>query len=461
MDQLDRRPISEAIDHQRFTTMQLGVVALALLTLIIDGLDVQVLSLVAPVIIDDWGTSRAAFGPALAAALAGMAVGSALGGWLGDRYGRRKTLLVSVALFGLFTFSVAISANVSQLAILRFMSGIGFGAALPSAFALATEWSPARLRTRVLTILTIGVPSGGMLGAPLTLLLLPSVGWRGCFIVCGIITLVILLAMIAKLPESPAYLASTGREDLARELVSRSLKIAPIDVGSDEKTANSPKQTIFSSANIRMNTGIWMAFFFTSAMTYSIAAWTPILLTGNGFEIEEAIKSIFYFNLTGILSCLLSSFAINRLGSRLVLSISLAAAMALILVTMMVVGSVETRPTADERSLVVALLGALGAAAGFAMAANYSILSLGYPALSRSSGIGAGVVAGRLGAIAMVVSGGVLIEASPEGWLLLALLAGACGVALVGALVVDRHIPPLSVSAPLTGRSGAAAPPTA
>ena len=78
------------------------------------------------------------------------------------------------------------------------------------------------------------------------------------------------------------------------------------------------------------------------------------------------------------------------------------------------------------------------------MAANYSVLSLGYPALSRSSGIGAGVMASRLGAISMVVSGGLLIETSPGGWLLLGLLAGACAVALIGALVVDRHVPPRS-----------------
>lgn len=77
------------------------------------------------------------------------------------------------------------------------------------------------------------------------------------------------------------------------------------------------------------------------------------------------------------------------------------------------------------------------------MAANYSVLSLGYPPLSRSRGIGAGVMASRLGAISMVAIGGLLIELSPEGWLLLGLLAGSCVVALIGALVVDRHIPPL------------------
>lgn len=444
MEQSLRRPLSQMIDHHRLTTMQISVVALVLLTLVIDGLDVQVLSLVTPVIIDEWGTSRAAFGPALAAALAGMAVGSAAGGWLGDRIGRRKTLLASVAIFGLFTFTVAISSNVPQLTVLRFLSGIGFGAALPSAFALATEWSPARLRTRVLTILAIGVPSGGMLGAPLALLLLPSVGWRGCFIVCGAITLAILLVMILKLPESPAYLSSTGREDLARDLVSRSLKIAPEDVGHEEKPQARQSQTIFVAHNFRMNTGIWMAFFFTSAMTYSVTAWTPVLLTGNAFELEKAIQAIFYFNAAAIVSSLLSSLAINRFGSRAVLTISLAVAIIAILVIMMVIGGAHTRPTALERSFVTGLFGALGAAAGIAMAANYSVLSLGYPALSRSSGIGAGVMASRLGAISMVVSGGLLIETSPGGWLLLGLLAGACAVALIGALVVDRHVPPRS-----------------
>lgn len=444
MEQLHRRSISKVIDHHRLTSMQVGVVALVLLTLVIDGLDVQILSLVAPVIIDDWGTSRAVFGPALAAALAGMAVGSAAGGWLGDRIGRRKTLLASVAIFGLFTFAVASASSVFELAVLRFFSGIGFGAAMPSALALAAEWSPTRLRTRILTILAIGVPSGGMFGAPLTLLLLPSVGWRGCFIVCGTITVAILLAMIVKLPESPAYLTSTGREDMARDLVSRSLKIAPENIGREERAQDRPRQTIFVAQNLRMNTGIWLVFFFTSAMTYSVTAWTPVLLTGNGFDLDDAIRAVFYFNFAAIVASLLSSIAINRFGSRPVLPTSLFAAMAIVLLIMTMVGSAETHPAGLERSVVVGLFGALGAAAGVAMAANYSVLSLGYPPLSRSRGIGAGVMASRLGAISMVAIGGLLIELSPEGWLLLGLLAGSCVVALIGALVVDRHIPRLS-----------------
>lgn len=440
---MQRRPLSQLIDESRMSAMQVGVVALVLLVLVIDGLDVQILSLVAPVVIEDWSASRAAFGPALAAALAGMAVGSAAGGWLGDRIGRRKTLLASVAVFALFTFAVAVSEGIPQLAILRFLSGVGFGAALPSGLALAAEWVPARLRTATLTILSIGVPTGGMLGAPLTMLLLPSVGWRGCFIVCGAITMAILIAMVFKLPESPAYLANNGREDAARDLVGRSLGIAPEEIGAESQSLERRGQSIFIAEHLRMNVGIWMVFFFTSAMTYAVAAWTPVLLTGNGFRLDEAIRAIFYHNAAAIASSLVSSLVINRFGSRSALPIALFVSMLIILAIMVVVGGAETRPAAIERTGVMALFASLGTAVGFAMATNYSVLSLGYPPRSRSSGIGAGVMAGRLGAISMVASGGVLIEASPGGWLLLGLLAGACVVALIGALVVNRHIPPL------------------
>src|SRR6188768_1094170 len=75
------------------------VLLLVLGTLVIDGVDTQLLSLVAPLIMGEWGVDRASFGPAMSAALLGMALGAGAGGWLGDRVGRKTVLVAATLLF--------------------------------------------------------------------------------------------------------------------------------------------------------------------------------------------------------------------------------------------------------------------------------------------------------------------------------------------------------------------------
>ena len=92
-------PFSAAIADKPLRPFQWLVMGGALIVLVIEGIDLQSLPIVTPLILEEWGIDRALFGPALAAALFGMAFGSSLGGWLGDRWGRLKALYLAALIF--------------------------------------------------------------------------------------------------------------------------------------------------------------------------------------------------------------------------------------------------------------------------------------------------------------------------------------------------------------------------
>ena len=94
------------------SAFQLRVIGSALIILLLDGMDAQMLGLLAPVILSDWMISKSALGPALAAALVGMALGSLYGGMIGDRIGRRGVLIGSTLVFGVSTALTSLSEGV-------------------------------------------------------------------------------------------------------------------------------------------------------------------------------------------------------------------------------------------------------------------------------------------------------------------------------------------------------------
>src|SRR6187401_3146921 len=129
--------VGAVLDEGRWTGYQKLLIAGTALTIVLDGVDNQLLPNAVPFIVPEWGYENGApFRNALATGPFGMMIGGLAGGVLGDRYGRRTALLGSVLAFAILTLSIAFVNSVSMLGLLRFVAGIGLGGAMPNAAAL-------------------------------------------------------------------------------------------------------------------------------------------------------------------------------------------------------------------------------------------------------------------------------------------------------------------------------------
>lgn len=441
-DSLSRSTWTTVFDGMPVGRSQLVLCALVIGILVIDGIDIQLLSLVAPEIMQEWQVERSVFGPALAGALIGMSVGAVLGGALGDRLGRKPVLIASTVLFGVATILAGMTDTVTGMALLRIISGVGFGAAAPNAIALATDWLPSRHRSLMTSIMSIGTPAGGMIGATLVLAVLPAWGWRATFYACGALTLIVALVSLLVVRESPQWLVANRRAAKAAAVL-RSMLSLELSPEVDRPTTPDPpkaKATFLTRSNLRLNIGAGLGFFSIAFVSYALVAWTAIMLTTIGFGMESAVGALFAFNIAAVAAAVLAGLVMNLLGTRLTLALSSTLLLGAILLLMPVLAD-ETAARAGSTRVHI-LIGSAGGFAGAAMASIYAIMANGYAVACRAGGLGFGMMLGRAGGILASFTGGYLLELDGTAvWPFLAVLAGAAAIGVLCAFIVDRHVP--------------------
>src|SRR5215831_7350478 len=223
--------VGYVLDEGRWTTYQKLFILATALTIVLDGVDNQLLGNAIPSLMKEWSLGRGAFSTVLALSPLGMMFGGALGGMLGDRIGRRAALLSSVLSFAVLTLAVSLVNGLFLLGMFRFLAGFGLGGAMPNAAALSSEYVPRRQRPFAVTLTIVCIPLGGTLAAMLSAHVLPAYGWRTLFVVGGVIPIVLGLVLLKCLPESPRYLA--GRKERWPELIALLRKLGhPVSSGA-------------------------------------------------------------------------------------------------------------------------------------------------------------------------------------------------------------------------------------
>lgn len=207
--------IKAFIDERPISAYQWLLVALCFLVVTADGMDVAIMGFVAPSIIADWHISRPAFGLVMSAAPIGLVIGALAAGPASDRIGRKGVLITSVFLFGVFTIATAFTTTPTSMALLRVLTGIGLGAAMPNTTTLLSEYAPQRKRALLITIMFTGFNLGSALIGFVAGWLIPTHGWRSVLIFGGGLPLVLIPLQIWLLPESARLLAV--RRDLAED----------------------------------------------------------------------------------------------------------------------------------------------------------------------------------------------------------------------------------------------------
>ncbi len=182
----------------------------------LDAMDVQMFSFAIPAIVASFSITNSDVGLIGTATLLTSAFGGWFAGALSDRFGRVRTLQITIAWFAVFTFLCGFAQNYSELLVLRAVMGLGFGGEWAAAAVLVGEVIRSAHRGKAVGAMQSGWAVGwGIAAATATLLfniLPPDVAWRALFWVG--LTPAVLVFYVRRYVEEPPVFADT-RKNLA------------------------------------------------------------------------------------------------------------------------------------------------------------------------------------------------------------------------------------------------------
>jgi MFS family permease len=175
----------------------------------LDAFDVMLFALVLPAVSADLGLSRAQGGLLGSVTLVAAAAGGVGAGWIADRFGRTRALMLSVALYSIFTAACGFAGSLAQFIVFRMLLGLGFGGVWTSGAALVSESWPSEHRGKALGFMQSGWAIGYALAALVAGIVQPRFGWRAVFFI-GILPAFLTLWVQQKVRE-PEIWTSTAR----------------------------------------------------------------------------------------------------------------------------------------------------------------------------------------------------------------------------------------------------------
>jgi MFS transporter, AAHS family, 4-hydroxybenzoate transporter len=398
--------IADVVDRTPLGGFQVRVFVLCGLVVLLDGFDAQAIAFVASPIAHDLAIPISSFGAIFAAGTIGLSLGAFVLPPFADHYGRRYQIILAVAIFGIFSLATAWANSFAMLAALRFLTGIGVGAAVPNVVPVISEYSPRRMRAILITLVTVTWPLGAVLGGAISAKLIPAFGWPSVFYIGGIVPILLALLLLASLPESIRFLATQiGTRGKIAETLRRlapELQFSAEDrfvVWEDELRGFSVRH-LFSGGRAPATVLLWVAFFMNFLLLFFVFNWLPPLMQQAGFSIQRAIVATVVFNLGGIIGGIALGRLMDKFGNYGV--VGLAYAFGAIFVG--AIGFLGFSVPLLMVSILLAGFCSVGSqVCGNALAAGL------YPTAVRSTGVGWAYGVGRIGSIFGPLLGGLLL----------------------------------------------------
>jgi len=374
-----------------------------------EGIDLQAAGVAASGIAAEFKPSPEQMGTFFSASTVGLFFGALIGGRLADGIGRKRTLVGSVALFGLLSFITQFSWDMVTLSWARLLTGLGLGAALPNLIALVSEGEGGTRRSGTVAMVYAAMPFGGALASLLSMML-PASSWRVIFAVGGVVPMLLSPLMAFGMQESAAF---------------RGLDASMPARGSF--------RAILADGRAGRTMLLWASFFLGLLILYLLLNWLPTLLVNDGLTRVHAASAQIGFNLGGVLAALFMGRQLSRKGRHLTV-VTTFVAMPLLLLAL-----AEAPPGLTIITLIVCLLGC-SVIAGQAFL--YSMAPIPYPTAIRGIGVGSAVAMGRIGSIVGPKLGGMLKAAGHDASRLLLDLLPIVIVGSICALLLAWKSPP-------------------
>ncbi|WP_280248159.1 MFS transporter [Nocardia abscessus] len=408
-----------------------AIFALCWLVLLADGYDLYVYGATIPGFVNTppWNATTTSAGLVGSIALVGMLCGSLLAGICTNRFGPRRLVIGSVAVFATAMLACSLAPNFAIFGVFRFIACVGLGCLLPTAVALTNEFAPMESKSIVLGVVLTGPVIGTVVAAAAAMWLVPEFGVRPVYAVGGLALL--LLPILARfIPESPAFLHVSGRSAEARSLaLTYGLELEAGAVPASESESRSGIGILLSGAYLRATLGMWLMCMSSLLVMFGLSTWLPQVMKNAGMETSIAISFLLFYSLGGLVGTVAASLISQRTAPKYMVFVGfLSAAFALAFAT------TDVGLPALIAAIIVAGFGGMGTQNMI----NDHVAQF-YPSRIRAAGLGWLLAIGRLGAIAAPTYGALLI--GPDGEIQAAALAFGIPAAIgaIVAMVLPRH----------------------
>jgi MFS transporter, putative metabolite:H+ symporter len=287
---LDRLPMSAF--HRRIMWL-IGI------GMFFDGFDIYVASTVLGATLKTGFTTLDQTKQFVSMTFLGMTIGSLGTGFLGDKFGRRFTYQANLMIFGLASIASAFAPSMAFLIACRFVMGIGLGAENVVGYSTLTEFVPPKARGRQQGIMAVFVVTGLPVSALAGLMLVPVFGWRVMFILGGLGAITVWYAR-KKLPESPRWLAATGKDAEAEKLLQTIEAEVAAEKGPLPAPSTAPTRvfsrsfgSMFSPELLpRLLVGC-LLLIVINTLLYGFITWLPTFFVKQGLTITRSLAFTF------------------------------------------------------------------------------------------------------------------------------------------------------------------------
>jgi AAHS family 4-hydroxybenzoate transporter-like MFS transporter len=434
---LKKVEIDKLIDERALSGLAMVVIGLCSFLIFLDGYDIQTLAVSINWLAPEWHLTRGDFTLPQTAALLGYAVSAAVVAGFGDRWGRRPILILATAIMGIGSLGTALSANVDQLTVWRFLTGMGFGASVPNATAITSEFVPLKRRAGLITLMYANIALGAVVAGFAAPPIHATFGWQAVFLVGGALPIVVSILLFFFLPESVRFLIEKKPGDARiASIVSR---IAP-DVDPHNvtlaKRSGVERQSVLAllAPTYRARTLLlWLGLVFNLFSLFFLISWLPTLLSSSGWTATNASRGGVMLQIGGIISGLIMARYVDR-------GRTVPAMVTAYLISAVSLGLFLVLPS-DSGAWWLLLL-TIGAGTSGTQFAFNALSAAFYPPLIRSTGVGWAVGVGRIGAVLGPVFGGYILReklGTPQVLGLLVIPVLICAISVMFLPRVWRH----------------------
>jgi AAHS family 3-hydroxyphenylpropionic acid transporter len=339
------------------------IVAVCFILMLAEGYDVQAIGVAAPKLMPSLHMALTQSGELFGIGQWGVVMGAVAGGYCADRWSRRNTLAVAVAIFGAMTLATAIAGSFAALLVVRLIAGLGLGAAIPCVIGLALDFASSARRVRTVTMIMAGLPIGGAVAAAIAAATLERWGWKTIFYIGGVLPLLTL----------PILLLLPGSRTASPEPLRKAPSFA----------------MLFTEGRTLTTLSIWVVYFITLLIIYLLLNWLPTLMIRQGFAPAQAQLLALAFNLAAAAGSILLGMATDRLGP----------ASTVPLVYFLMLAAAATVAVANSYGAYLAGFAAMGFLLLGGQNCLNGVIPNFYPAEARTLSVGTAVGTGRIGSV--------------------------------------------------------------